>query len=125
MFSDSRFYERVNRDINCVLYLEDNTEVEGIVKNISESGFYIELDYSDTLFNYLESGMILKVQGADDLNYIDIVKLEVFNEIFKITRVERKEDRLGVGCKVSERDISYSDYVTDIKVVEFLSNMRG
>lgn len=118
---DLRLYSRLNVNVLCSIYANNTVEVISVIKNISESGIYLEVGYSDELFKLLEVGLKMKMQGIDSFNYFEDIKTLIFNEDLIIVRIENKLDKIGIACKVSGYNRSYYKYITDLKVSNYVS----
>lgn len=121
--SDLRRYDRVNVDLLCTFYALKRFELQSTIKNISEVGVLLEVDFNQDLLNSLAIGDIVEFQGMDYLNGLTKHERYIFQENARVKRIEPCGDKIKIACEVSGNDKMYKDYMSNLKVSSFISKL--
>lgn len=110
LMKDRRYYKRLIVNIPCILYA-GNKEINGVIKNLSDSGVFIECDL-DKL--NAECGTAFELSTIVEYVYINEEREKYINLYGEVIRT----DYNGVGCTIAPtRD--WLSLVDDLKVNDF------
>ena len=123
MLKSNREYERVGVDKKCVLFFDDGqTEVNGILKNISENGVAFICEDTEELRSLLSDNVVFSFWTFDKYEYFDVQKNDLIIGIGRIIRFDDADvdNKKILGCKLVSPDRTLLDYVSRKKVSVFL-----
>ena len=120
-----RLYERIDINVECVLYLKDGEvmEINGLLRDISENGIGLFLEGPEEVFDVLKEKMNLKFQFQDEFMIFKEICSHIVNGQAEIVRLQRTEDGMIVGCRLLQPE-KVEAYVRERKMASYLDSMQ-
>ena len=119
---DRRSDDRVQIGLNCVLYIDQTTEMNAVVKDISEIGVAFEIPFSDVVYEMMQNKRDITFAFLDDFMFFDASVSAVCQAKATIVRITKSEDVILIGCKLNPSK-QIRSYVEKKKVNKFLAEI--
>lgn len=119
----NREYERVGVDRECVLFFNNGqTEVNGILKDISENGVAFICEDTEELRTLLSDNIVFSFWTLDNYEYFDIHKNDSIIGVGRIIRFDDADvdNKKILGCKLISPDRNLLDYISRKKVSVYM-----
>lgn len=129
----NREYKRVDTGATGAFVIKEEgvyvLEFTGYIADISEGGMKVTVEDSDRerVLAVLEDNHKKQItfQAFDDCNLFGNDVSMIFGGELDIVRLENSDERLALGCKISNPTGPLKKYIEDMKVDAFLKEIKG
>ncbi len=125
---ERRFYQRavVGLTSNFIVVKNEpgQREFNGRIEDLSECGIRISVEedsYNDIVSNIAIGDKIL-FQSFDAYTLYDVKRTDVFKGESEVVRVEIKDGKVIIGCKMDQLSPDLSEYIKNKKLSLFFEN---
>lgn len=123
---EKRLYQRVPVSLTSNIIIkkdtDENVEYGGTIEDVSENGLKVTFSVSEypEISEDIRLGESISFQSVDRYEVYGKSRMDIFSGTAEVLRVENKEDKITIGCKITKSSKEYDEYVKNKKAALFM-----